>query len=171
MLEDRDLERLHRTGDETRIIIDAALGKIRAQLLGKTSAVRLTAEDKSEVLLAKRKKISEEVLDEIPKERWAEIGVEEDPELKTRLSDAWRVCLDQVALVKAMFDEKISRIRRGDELPPGVLKMVKVFIAMKRNSPSETRWRAATGTRASSPGFCRKRTCRTRPTARRWTWC
>ncbi|HQU14397.1 MAG TPA: DNA-directed RNA polymerase subunit beta, partial [Thermodesulfobacteriota bacterium] len=133
MLEDRDLERLYRDQeDETRIIFDAALGKIRAQLLGKTSAVRLTSEDKAEVLLAKRKKITEEVLDEIPKERWAEIGVEEDPELKTRLSDAWRVCLDQVALVKAMFDEKISRIRRGDELPPGVLKMVKVFIAMKR---------------------------------------
>jgi len=34
--------------------------------------------------------------------------------------------------VKALFDEKISRIRRGDELPPGVLKMVKVYIAMKR---------------------------------------
>src|SRR5512134_2643800 len=133
MLEDRDLERLYRDQeDETRIIFDAALGKIRAQLLGKTSAVRLTSEDKTEVLLAKRKKITEEVLDEIPKERWAEIGVEEDPELKARLSDAWRVCLDQVALVKAMFDEKISRIRRGDELPPGVLKMVKVFIAMKR---------------------------------------
>ena len=133
MLEDRDLERLYRDQeDETRIIFDAALGKIRAQLLGKTSAVRLTSEDKSEVLLAKRKKLTEEVLDEIPKERWAEIGVEEDPELKARLSDAWSVCLDQVALVKAMFDEKISRIRRGDELPPGVLKMVKVFIAMKR---------------------------------------
>ena len=40
--------------------------------------------------------------------------------------------LDQVALVKAMFDEKIARIRRGDELPPGVIKMVKVYIAMKR---------------------------------------
>jgi DNA-directed RNA polymerase subunit beta len=133
MLEDRDLERLYRDQeDETRIIIDAALGKIRTQLLGMTSAVRLTSEDKSEILLAKRKKITEEVLDEIPKERWAEIGVEENPELKTRLSDAWRVCQDQVALVKALFDEKISRIRRGDELPPGVLKMVKVFIAMKR---------------------------------------
>jgi DNA-directed RNA polymerase subunit beta len=35
-------------------------------------------------------------------------------------------------MVKALFDEKISRIRRGDELPPGVLKMVKVYIAMKR---------------------------------------
>jgi len=133
MLEDRDLERLYRDQeDETRIIFDAAHGKIKAQLLGKTSAVRLTSEDKSEVLLAKRKKLTEEVLDEIPKVRWAEIGVEEDPELKDRISDAWRVCLDQVALVKAMFDEKISRIRRGDELPPGVLKMVKVFIAMKR---------------------------------------
>ena len=128
MLEDRDLERLYRDQeDETRIIFDAALGKIRAQLLGKTSAVRLTSEDKAEVLLAKRKKLTEEVLDEIPKERWAEIGVEEDPELKARLSDAWRVCLDQVALVKAMFEEKISRIRRGDELPPGVLKICLLY--------------------------------------------
>jgi DNA-directed RNA polymerase subunit beta len=39
---------------------------------------------------------------------------------------------DQVSLVKAVFEEKISRIRKGDELPPGVLKMVKVYIAMKR---------------------------------------
>ncbi|MBP2668364.1 MAG: DNA-directed polymerase, beta subunit [Deltaproteobacteria bacterium] len=133
MLEERELDRLHRDQeDEIRIILETAFGKLRTQLLGKTSAVRLTSEDRGEVLLAKKKKITGEVLEEIPKERWAEIGVEEDPELKDRLSDIYRVAQDQIGVVKALFDEKISRIRRGDELPPGVLKMVKAFIAMKR---------------------------------------
>jgi DNA-directed RNA polymerase subunit beta len=133
MLEERELDRLHRDQeDEIRIILETAFGKLKAQLLGKTSAVRLMSDDRSEVLLAKKKRITGEVLDEIPKERWAEIGVEEDPELKDRLSDIYRVAQDQIGVVKALFDEKISRIRRGDELPPGVLKMVKAYIAMKR---------------------------------------
>jgi DNA-directed RNA polymerase subunit beta len=133
MLEERELDRLHRDQeDEIRIILENAYGKLKSQLLGKTSAVRLASEDRSEVLLAKKKKITEEVLEEIPRERWAEIGVEEDPGLKDRLSDVYRVAQDQIGVVKALFDEKISRIRRGDELPPGVLKMVKAYIAMKR---------------------------------------
>jgi DNA-directed RNA polymerase subunit beta len=133
MLEERELDRLHRDQeDEIRIILETVYGKMRAELLGKTSAVRLTSEDKSEVLIAKKKKITEEVLDGIPKERWQDIGVEEDPGLKERLAEKYRVALDQIGVVKALFEEKISRIRRGDELPPGVLKMVKVYIAMKR---------------------------------------
>jgi DNA-directed RNA polymerase subunit beta len=133
MLEERELDRLHRDqDDEIRIILETAYGKMKGQLLGKTSAVRLTTEDRNEVLLAKKRKVSAEVLEEVPKERWAEIGVEEDPELKDRLSDIQRVAQDQIGVVKALFDEKISRIRRGDELPPGVLKMVKVYVAMKR---------------------------------------
>jgi DNA-directed RNA polymerase subunit beta len=39
---------------------------------------------------------------------------------------------DQVAVIKAVFDEKIARLKRGDELPPGVFKMVKVYLAIKR---------------------------------------
>ncbi|MBE0569396.1 MAG: DNA-directed RNA polymerase subunit beta [Deltaproteobacteria bacterium] len=133
MLEERELDRIHRDqDDEIRIILETVYGKIKAQLLGKTSAVRLSSEDKSEVLLAKKKKITEEVLEGIPKERWAEIGVEEDAQLKERHADKYHVALEQVGVVKALFEEKISRIRRGDELPPGVLKMVKVYIAMKR---------------------------------------
>jgi DNA-directed RNA polymerase subunit beta len=133
MLEERELDRLHRDQeDEIRIILETACGKMKAELLGKSSAVRLVSEDRGEVLLAKKKKITEEVLEEIPRERWADIGVEEDAGLKDRLSEFYRVSQDQIGVVKALFDEKISRIRRGDELPPGVLKMVKVYIAMKR---------------------------------------
>ncbi|MBI5905731.1 MAG: DNA-directed RNA polymerase subunit beta [Deltaproteobacteria bacterium] len=133
MLEERELDRLLRDQeDEIRIILESAYAKMKPLILGKTSAVRIVTEDKTEILLAKKKRITEEVLEEIPKDRWAEIGVEEDPGLKDLLSDKYRVALDQVGVVKALFDEKISRVRRGDELPPGVLKMVKVYVAMKR---------------------------------------
>jgi len=39
---------------------------------------------------------------------------------------------DQIEAVKAIFDEKIAKLKRGDELPPGVIKQVKVYVAMKR---------------------------------------
>ena len=38
----------------------------------------------------------------------------------------------QIEVLKTLFDEKESRLKRGDELPPGVIKLVKVFVAMKR---------------------------------------
>jgi DNA-directed RNA polymerase subunit beta len=63
---------------------------------------------------------------------WSQIAVEEDPAVKERLDEIHQVALDQVSLIRAVFEEKIGRIRKGDELPPGVLKMVKVYIAMKR---------------------------------------
>jgi DNA-directed RNA polymerase subunit beta len=132
-LEEKELDRILRDqDDEVRIILETAYGKMRGLLLGKTSATRLTSEDRSEVILAKRKKLAPEVLDAIPRELWAQIGVEEDETVKERLEEIHQVAQDQVSLVRAVFEEKINRIRKGDELPPGVLKMVKVYIAMKR---------------------------------------
>ncbi|HEU4949471.1 MAG TPA: DNA-directed RNA polymerase subunit beta, partial [Candidatus Deferrimicrobiaceae bacterium] len=132
-LEEKEMDRLLRDqDDEIRIILETSYGKMRSLLLGKTSATRLTGEDRSEVILAKRKKITPEVLDAVPREMWAQIAVEEDESVKERLEEIHQVLQDQVSLVKAVFDEKINRIRKGDELPPGVLKMVKVYIAMKR---------------------------------------
>jgi DNA-directed RNA polymerase subunit beta len=105
---------------------------MRTILLNKTSATRLTGKDKSDVILNKKKKLTEDVLGDIPKAMWAGIEVEEDPTAGERLADIYQVAQDQVSLVKAVFEEKIGRMRKGDELPPGVLKMVKVYIAMKR---------------------------------------
>ncbi len=131
--EGKEMDRLIRDqDDEIRIILETAAGKMRSILLGKVSATRLTSEDKSEVILAKKKKLTEEVLDSIPKEMWAQIAVEDDPTAKERLSDIYQVAQDQISLLRAVFEEKIGRLRKGDELPPGVLKMVKVYIAMKR---------------------------------------
>jgi len=131
--EEKEMERLLRDqDDEIRIIMETAYGKMRALLLDKTSATRLTGKDKSEVILSKRKKLGEDVLADIPKEMWARIEVEEDPTVGERLNDIYQVAQDQVSLIRAVFEERIGRMRKGDELPPGVLKMVKVYIAMKR---------------------------------------
>ena len=131
--EEKETERLLRDqDDEIRIIMETAYGKMRNLLLNKTSAVRLTGGDRSEVILNRKKKLTEDVLDEIPKDLWAQIAFEEDPTSQERLTDISQVAQDQVSLVKAVFEEKIGRMRKGDELPPGVLKMVKVYIAMKR---------------------------------------
>ncbi|NNG46327.1 MAG: DNA-directed RNA polymerase subunit beta, partial [Deltaproteobacteria bacterium] len=131
--EEREMERLVRDqDDEIRIIMETAHGKMRGLLLNKISATRLTGKDKSDVILGKKKKLTEEVLDGIPKTMWAQIDVEEDPTTRERLADIYQVAQDQVSLIKAVFEEKIGRMRKGDELPPGVLKMVKVYIAMKR---------------------------------------
>ncbi len=131
--EEKEMERLLRDqDDEIRIIMETAYGKMRNLLLNKTSATRLTSEDRSEVILNRKKKLTDDALNEIPKTLWAQIAVEEDQTAKERLTDIYQVAQDQVSLVKAVFEEKIGRMRKGDELPPGVLKMVKVYIAMKR---------------------------------------
>ncbi len=131
--EEREMDKLVRDqDDEIRIIMETAHGKMRGVLLNKVSATRLTGKDKSDVILGKKKKLTEEVLDGIPKAMWSQIEVEEDPTARERLADIYQVAQDQVSLIKAVFEEKIGRMRKGDELPPGVLKMVKVYIAMKR---------------------------------------
>jgi DNA-directed RNA polymerase subunit beta len=39
---------------------------------------------------------------------------------------------EQASLIKTVFEEKIARLKKGDELPPGVFRMVKVYVAIKR---------------------------------------
>ena len=48
---------------------------------------------------------------------------------------SWKTCVrfdDKVDVIERWFEDKVEKLQRGDELPPGVLKMVKVFVAVKR---------------------------------------
>ena len=76
--------------------------------------------------------------------------------------------------VQAVLKEKTRRMehmKRGDELPSGVLEMVKVYVATKRSCRLATRWPAVMGTRALSPESFPRKTCRSWKTARRSTFC
>jgi DNA-directed RNA polymerase subunit beta len=116
--------------DEQRIIKESTMRKVKKLLVGQTTAARL-ADDQRKVLLPKGHNITAEDLEEIPTALWGEIkiGDEKAEEELTRVVEAMQ---EQMALIRMAFQEKIDRLKSGDELPPGVIKMVKVFVAIKR---------------------------------------
>jgi len=116
--------------DELRIIRNSALGQISNLLVGKETATRLT-DDTRKVLVGKGDVVSAELLTEIPPSYWAEVkvGDEKIEEEVSRVVDAMNA---RSNAINAQFDAKIERLSQGDELAPGVIKMVKVFVAIKR---------------------------------------
>ncbi len=131
LIEDEEAAKLKKDQqDEQRIIRESTLKKIRRLLVGKTTATRLT-DDTRKVMLPKGHVITAEDLDEIPSGQWGDIkvGDEKVEEELTRVVEAMQ---EQITLIRMAFQEKLERLKGGDELPPGVIKMVKVFVAIKR---------------------------------------
>jgi DNA-directed RNA polymerase subunit beta len=122
---------LKNQADEIRIIRENIGKRVAEHLVGKKSANQLT-DGKKGVLLDEGQKITAEVLLQIPYERLAEVAVKGDQGVEMEVQEALRRGDDQIEAVKAIFDEKIAKLKRGDELPPGVIKQVKVYVAMKR---------------------------------------
>jgi DNA-directed RNA polymerase subunit beta len=117
-------------GIEQNVIRNNALDKLKELLLGKETTGVLLNEDGTQKLLSKGQTIAEEDLETIPFELLSYIPLDSDLEFQvTRVIDAAR---NQLDAVKMVFEEKMDRLSKGDELPPGVIKMVKVYIAIKR---------------------------------------
>jgi DNA-directed RNA polymerase subunit beta len=122
---------LKNQADEIRIIRENIRKRVAELLAGKKSASRLT-DGKKRVLLDEGQRITAEVLLQIPYERLAEVAVRGHQGVEMEVQEVLRRGDDQIEAVKAIFDEKIAKLKRGDELPPGVIKQVKVYVAMKR---------------------------------------
>jgi len=114
--------------DEIKILKDSSYKRIKRLLHGKETTAKLV-DDKGHVLLNKGQQISDTLLDEIPEKYWPEIAVGGPEEKVAKILENFN---EQKELVKLVFGEKISRLKKGDELPPGVIKMVKVYVAIKR---------------------------------------
>jgi DNA-directed RNA polymerase subunit beta len=114
--------------DEIKIVLDSAHDRVRKYFVGSTATAKLVG-DKGTELLAKGAKITNEALDEIPHKYWAHIEVDKG---KDKTDAILEQVDDQVDAVKMLFQEKIDKLGKGDELPPGVIKMVKVYVAIKR---------------------------------------
>lgn len=115
---------------EQNVIRNSALDKLKDVLIGKITSGVLLNEDGSQKLLSKGQTISGADLETIPFELLSYVPLEQELEYQvTRIIDAAR---NQMDAVKMVFSEKMDRLKKGDELPPGVIKMVKVYIAIKR---------------------------------------
>jgi DNA-directed RNA polymerase subunit beta len=130
-IEKREIARIEQDQrDEINIIRDTTLREVKELLVGKTTSARLVDEKRSQ-LIAKGETITAEMLEQIPFEylRDIQIGDEAIQETLNRVV----VRTGQLINNKRNFlTEKIKRLKEGDELAPGVIKMVKVFVAIKR---------------------------------------
>lgn len=115
---------------EQNVIKNNAIEKLRDIVVGKKTTGILLNEDGTQKLLNKGQDITNADLETIPFELLSYIPLEQEVEFQVnKIIDGARNQLDAVKLV---FNEKIDRLKKGDELPPGVIKMVKVYVAIKR---------------------------------------
>jgi DNA-directed RNA polymerase subunit beta len=114
-----------------KILKESAEEQIKNLLIGKISAKRLTDKKTSTRLLEKNQKITADSIAKIPPSKWKDI-VLENKKVEGEISKIKDNLDEQMKATKVVFTEKIERLQSGDELPPGVIKMVKVDLAVKR---------------------------------------
>ncbi len=130
-IEDEEVTRLRKDQhDEVRILQEGALRRLKKLLAGRRLANRIT-DDNRKVLLNKGQELTEDDIDQLPMSYWSEIGVDNES-AETELNRIIESTTSQVNLIKRAFEDKIDKLKSGDELPPGVIKMVKAFVAIKR---------------------------------------
>jgi DNA-directed RNA polymerase subunit beta len=124
-IERAEIERLSKDRDDERAIQERAfLNRLREKLLGHKASGGFKGIKSGTV-------ITEDVLAEHPRGAWRHIGVQDDA-MMAEIETLKREFDAAVGRIQARFESKVEKLQRGDELPPGVMKMVKVFVAVKR---------------------------------------
>ena len=125
-IEREEVERLARDRDDELAILDRNIyARLREMILGKVAV-------KGPKGVKANSQITEEMLDEqLTRGQWWQLALEDEDDAKIveALNEQYEI---QKRTLDARFDDKVEKVRRGDDLPPGVMKMVKVFVAVKR---------------------------------------
>ncbi len=127
-------EKISRIRRDEKIEIDAirysALNKLGKVLEGVTTTGKLLSEDGSQELLSKGTKLDRKMLESLPFDLIAYIPLKDDSE--QQVTQYMKMAKEKIETSRSYFKERIDRLKKGDELAPGVIRMVKVQIAIKR---------------------------------------
>ncbi|MGP0058157.1 MAG: DNA-directed RNA polymerase subunit beta [Beijerinckiaceae bacterium] len=124
-IEREEIERLAKDRDDELAILDRNVYSRLAELLTGKKAVAGPKGFKRDTELTK------EVLDNYPRSQWWTFAVEND-QLMIEIEAMHKQYDEAKKGLESRFLDKVEKLQRGDELPPGVMKMVKVFVAVKR---------------------------------------
>ncbi|HKI96874.1 MAG TPA: DNA-directed RNA polymerase subunit beta [bacterium] len=117
--------------DETRIVRTNLIKIVRGLVKGKKLVYDVTHPDTHEVLYKKGTTIDDELIENVPMRSWPDVQVREE-DLNATLARIVHNALSQMDLLESIYQDRCEKVLRGDELPPGVIRMVKVYIAVKR---------------------------------------
>ena len=132
-IEDDDVGRIEKdTYDKIRIVEAERDKKIRSLLVGKTVLPAEDSNGKENPRASRGTKLTEKALAKLSGKKLLEVRVRDADMVQERMSDITEAADRQLDEIKDAGEEKIIKLRRGDELPPGVIKLVKVYVAMKR---------------------------------------
>ena len=123
-IEREEVERFAKDRDDELAILERNIfGRLKTLILGKDAVSGPKGLEKGE--------ITEQGLEELSKGQWWKIGLADEAAMSE--IEALKKQYDESrSRLEARFDDKVDKLKRGDELPPGVMKMVKVFVAVKR---------------------------------------
>ena len=124
-IEREEFERLARDRDDELVILHRNIyARLHGLILGKIAVNGPKGVDAGSV-------ITEDLLETLTRGQWWQLALkdEKDAQIVEALNEQYEV---QKRALDARFEDKVEKVRRGDDLPPGVMKMVKVFIAVKR---------------------------------------
>ena len=127
-------ERMHRNlDDEKRILSDERAKRLESLLHGKELQADLHDEKTNKKLLSKEMPLTRDVLEKLKARDLKRMRLNtKDVRLNEQIDEIEEMTSRQIAVLEKITEERIAKLRKGDELPPGVIKLVKVYIAMKR---------------------------------------
>jgi DNA-directed RNA polymerase subunit beta len=133
-IEESQIQRLQRNlQDEIRILTDERAKRLGNLLEGKKLTADLHDERTNKRLLSKDTDLTRDIIEKVKSRDLKRMRLStRDPRLNEQIDEIEEMTSRQIAVLEKITDEKIAKLRKGDELPPGVIKLVKVYIAMKR---------------------------------------
>ncbi len=131
IIEDMELSNILKDQeDQIKIILESALDKLKMLLTG-LKAPKDIKDSKGRTVLKKGELFTDDVIGKIGIDGLDEVGLE-DPEVEGRLGKILDSRENQIQIIKLYYEDKLNKMKRGDDLPPGVIRTAKVYVAMKR---------------------------------------
>src|SRR5689334_7929471 len=133
-IEAQQIERLEKNlADEIRILTDERLKRLEAILGGKEVQADLHDERTNKRLLTKGTILDRETVERISTRNLKRIKyADKDPRVNEQIDEIEEMTSRQIDVLRKITNEKVGKLQKGDELPPGVIKLVKCYVAMKR---------------------------------------
>jgi DNA-directed RNA polymerase subunit beta len=120
-------------GDEIRILTDERLKRLDGILGNKEVLADLHDERTNKRLLTKGALLDRDTIERISTKNLKRIRYnDKDPRVNEQIDEIEEMTSRQIEVLRKITNEKVAKLQKGDELPPGVIKLVKVYVAMKR---------------------------------------
>src|SRR5438094_611065 len=132
-IENMEISRLEKNlRDEIRILTDERNKRLVALLQGKVVSNELVHERTGRKIVAKGTEMTSEVIENLSLRELLKLKFKDGANPHEQIQEIEEMTTRQIDDLRKIHEERISKLRRGDELPPGVIKLVKVYVAMKR---------------------------------------